>query len=73
MSENRQLFKAGDIIQGYCNGAFGRDDYDSKICVFTADDFAVFQYLNGYRSGQATVLNEVSRWDEETVYNWRKH
>ena len=42
-----QIFKLGDQIGGYCNGFFGRDDYDNKICVMVNPKFAVFQNEEG--------------------------
>ena len=48
-----QIFKVGDVIGGYCNGYFGRDDYDTKSCVMVTLNYAVFEYSDG----TATVLN----------------
>ena len=48
-----QVFKAGDRIGGYCNGAFGRDDYDNKTCVMVTPNYAVFEN----EDGDGTVLN----------------
>jgi len=48
-------FKIGDIIYGYCNGCFGRDDYNAKICVHITPWYAVFEYLD--REQGATILN----------------
>lgn len=52
-----KLFNIGDKITGFCNGFFGRDDYDSKICVMVSDKYAIFQYIDGEWEGYATVLN----------------
>jgi len=48
-------FKIGDFVYGYCNGYFGRDDYDSKICVYVTPFCAVFEYID--REKGAIVLN----------------
>ena len=46
-------FRVGDRIGGFCNGYFGRDDYEDKTCVFVSSYFAVFQN----RDGHGTLLN----------------
>lgn len=60
-----QIFKIGDRIGGYCNGYFGRDDYDNKTCVFVALKYAVFE--NEDRCG--SILNLTDGLDE-CVKNW---
>lgn len=62
-----QFFKPGDTIYGFCNGFFGRDDYDTKICVAVRPKYAVFERESGF----ATVLNLTERLDRETVEKWR--
>ena len=52
-----KLFNVGDEITGFCNGYFGHDDYESKICVMANDKYAVFQYIGGESRGYATILN----------------
>ena len=63
-----QMFNIGDVIGGYCNGFFGRDDYDDKTCVFITPRYAVFEYNN---TKQAAVLNYTENLDT-IVDNWRK-
>jgi hypothetical protein len=71
-----QIFKVGDEIQGYCNGFFGRDDYEDKTVVSVRPKYVLFEYADG----TATVLNgndhvptteEVTRWklpyDEQPI------
>lgn len=62
-----QLFTPGDVIYGFCQGAFGRDDYETKTCILVQPKYAVFQYESGF----ATVLNlndvnmkaaDVAKW-----------
>jgi len=68
-----QLFKAGDTIYGYCGGAFGRDDYDTKVCVKVTPNYAVFENSGGF----ATVLNfndnlvtyDTEKWKENSEEN----
>tara|TARA_R110000737_G_scaffold350726_1_gene390586 strand:+ start:594 stop:836 length:243 start_codon:yes stop_codon:yes gene_type:complete len=68
----KNLFSVGDNIYGFCNGAFGRDDYDDKLCILVNNRFAVFQYTNGEFEGNAVVLNHPDRWDLETVDQWKE-
>jgi hypothetical protein len=63
-----QLFQPGDVIYGFCNGFFGRDDYETKTCVLVRPRYAVFEYA----SGQAATLNEDGRLDEQTVAKWKE-
>ncbi len=72
MKNLMSLFSIGDKISGYCNGYFGRDDYDTKLCILVSDRYAVFQYLDGEFEGNATVLNNSNRLDEETVAEWKQ-
>ena len=60
------IFEVGDEIGGYCNGAFGRDDYENKVCVMVAPMYAVFEY----ETGNAAVLNYLE-WLSEVVEEWR--
>ena len=69
-----QLFKEGDIIYGYCNGAFGRDDYEDKVCVKVTPHYAVFEYLDADING-ATVINfgeSFVRIYGESIEEWKE-
>lgn len=66
-----KLFNIGDLIYGFCNGYFGRDDYDDKICILVNSRYAVFQYIDGEMEGQATVLNYRDSITKENVDNWK--
>lgn len=63
-----QIFQVGDVIENYCNGYFGRDDYERKVCISVRPKYAVFEY----EDGRATVLNYTEGLE---VYakgdNWR--
>lgn len=48
-----KVFSVGDELHGYCNGYFGRDDYDDKTCVYLTKSYAVFEN----EKGGGTVLN----------------
>lgn len=64
-----QLFTAGDVIKGYCNGFFGRDDYKTKTCVMVAVKYAVFEYQDGF----AVTLNYDDKYfDKERIAKWKK-
>lgn len=67
-----KLFNTGDRIYGFCNGYFGRDDYDTKICVTVTSKYAIFQYLDGEFEGNAVALNYPDRLDYKTVTEWKQ-
>lgn len=67
----RQFFDVGDIIYDYCNGYFGRDDYDTKICVMVNSKYAVFQYMDGEWEGKATVLNYKDSLCVDEIAKWK--
>ncbi len=54
-----QIFTAGDQISGFCNGYFGRDDYEDKVCIMVTPRYAVFEYndSDSEMNGFAVVLN----------------
>lgn len=66
-----EFFNVGDIIENFCNGYFGRDDYDTKLCIMVTKQYAVFQYIDGEDIGQAVVLNDPERLDKEMVEHWK--
>jgi hypothetical protein len=66
-----QLFRVGTRIGGFCGGAFGRDDYEDKICVMATRRYAVFEYVTGSFKGSATVLNRREGLTEEDVRKWQ--
>lgn len=37
-------FSIGDKIYGFCNGYFGRDDYEDKVVELVTKDYIVFRY-----------------------------
>lgn len=63
-----KLFQPGDEIGGYCNGYFGRDDYDNKTCVLVTVNYALFEYSDG----SGVVLNYVDGLEVVTKGdNWK--
>lgn len=62
MKTMKDLFSVGDTISNYCNGFFGRDDYEEKLCIMVTEKYAIFQYIgDSDLKGFATVLN----WDDK--------
>lgn len=53
----RDYFEGGEHIYGFCNGYFGRDDYNEKVVLMVDNDYVVFAYV------EYTVLKE----DDEQV------
>jgi len=63
-----RLFEVGDEIGGYCNGFFGRDDYENKTCVMVTPKYAVFEY---WETGNAAVLNYEDGLEQSaSCENW---
>jgi hypothetical protein len=70
MQSMHNFFKIGDRIGNFCNGFFGRDDYEDKTCVFVSEKYAIFEYDNGF----ATVLNHSDNLDEYVNgENWKPY
>lgn len=63
----KDLFAPGDVIYGYCNGFFGRDDYDTKTCIVVGSKYAVFKNEEEYY----TIINYSNYLDKETVDKWK--
>lgn len=61
-------FSVGDTIYGFCNGFFGRDDYEKKVCVEVRPKYAVFEYESGF----AVVLNLQDRLARHMVAKWKQ-
>jgi len=66
----KRFLNVGDTIYGFCNGYFGRDDYDTKLCIMVTNKYAIFQYIDGEFEGNAVVLNNPDRLDRRTVDEW---
>ena len=62
-----QLFNIGDVLYGFCNGYFGKDDYEQKRCVMLCSKYAVFEYDEGH----ATVLNYDDSFKKEDIEKWK--
>ena len=66
----KELFNVGDMIYGYCNGYFGRDDYEDKLCIMVTEKYAVFQYTDGDMKGKGAILNYSERLTKELINKW---
>lgn len=63
-----QYFKEGDVIKGFCNGFFGREFYNTKVCILVRKEFAVFEHSDG----SASVLNmHDGDLTKEMVEEWK--
>lgn len=55
----------GKIIYGYCNGYFGRDDYDNKVIVYeTSNSIACIHYQKDYDDHTRSHLT-CANFDDE--------
>lgn len=59
----KDYFNEGDIIKGFCNGYFGRDDYNNKEVISVHKDRVIFKYCD-----ETNLKNELE-WFEITEYN----
>ena len=66
-----ELFNLGERINGYCNGWFGRDDYETKTVISIQPKYVLFMYDDG----QAAVLNidECKNLARRNVESWIKN
>jgi len=62
----KRCFDVGDRIGGFCNGFFGREDYEDKICVAVFENYAVFQYDDG--SGEVLNFPENEKCFEDGLF-----
>lgn len=59
----------GKTISGYCNGYFGRDDYDTKKIVFVGKRYIVTENSKG-EGNIAYFTNESKEEVEELIESW---
>ena len=60
----------GTKIYGYCNGYFGRDDYESKIIILEGKKWIVCAYIYSY-SDRVTCVNFDSEAEKiECIKRW---
>lgn len=68
----------GKIIYGFCNGFFGRDDYEDKIILFETNTAIVCTYLEGNTIyGTAPGILTCANFDseeekQEYINKWSK-
>lgn len=51
----------GTRIYGYCNGYFGRDDYNDKIIIHEGKTWIVCSYLDSEEVSVANFKNEIDK------------
>ncbi len=73
------MCNVGRIVYGFCNGYFGRDDYEDKIIVFETECSICCRYItdtyeHGYREkGWLTCANFKSPEEKQTcIDRWNK-
>ena len=63
-------FNVGTRIYGYCNGYFGRDDYDDKFIVLEGPTWIVCGYVE--RDAVACVNFKSEEEKNELLADWSK-
>lgn len=56
----------GRMISGFCNGYFGRDDYDDKIIILEDKKWIVCRYLN---RDEVACVNFDSEQEKKSLLN----
>lgn len=70
MANMLQFFKPGDVLYGYCNGAFGRDSHGTKTCISVRPKYALFETDDG----RAEVLNFYDKFPQlyaDSIPAWK--
>lgn len=63
----------GRKIYGYCNGYFGRDDYENKIIILEGKLWIVCAYL-GCENNRVTCVNFESEQEKQNcIDRWSKY
>jgi len=60
----------GTKIYGYCNGYFGRDDYDDKIIILEGRRWIVCAYLDSDNDWITCVNFDSEEEKEERIKQW---
>ena len=60
----------GTKIFGYCNGYFGRDDYEDKIIILDGRKWIVCAYLNPYNDRVTCVNFDSEKEKRECIERW---
>lgn len=69
------MSNVGKIIKGYCNGYFGRDDYEDKAIVFETKLGICCRYIDSYKDAwdKLTSCNFESEEEKnELILKWEK-
>ena len=59
----------GTTIYGYCNGYFGRDDYEDKIILFEGPTWIVCRYISNEYITCVNFRSEAEK--NELIQDWR--
>ena len=51
------MYNVGKVIYGFCNGFFGRDDYENKIIIAEGDNWIVCKYCDDLASYRVTFAS----------------
>ena len=61
----------GKMIYGFCNGYFGRDDYDTKIIVYETPKAICCTYVDSQYNGILTTANfKNEKEKQECIDAW---
>ena len=61
----------GKTIYGYCNGYFGRDDYETKVIVYETPLSICCRYARRDMKDYLTVANfDSEREKNNLIYEW---
>lgn len=70
------MSNVGKIIYGYCNGYFGRDDYETKVIVFETECSICCRYLDDEdwrKKGWLNCANfDSAEEKQERIDRWEK-
>lgn len=71
------MINIGTIIYGFCNGFFGRDDYNDKIIVFETEKVICYKYIDEEYDGILVTANfkteeekhrYIDKWSKDEEY-----
>ena len=63
----------GVRLHGYCNGYFGRDDYDDKIIIAEGKKWILCSYLSIDNDYVTCVNFDTEEEKEECIKRWSKN
>ena len=76
---NEDNVNVNRVIYGFCNGYFGRDDYNTKLIIAEGDNWIVCEYLEENdmftwnRTGKVTFADFKNKEEkQERINEWIK-